>query len=65
MVRDAFKCKAISDKLLNEHGVFIQPINYPTVAEGTERLRIAPTPYHTDAMMYDLVKGLKEAFNEY
>lgn len=65
MVRDAFKCKAMSDKLLNDHGIFIQPINFPTVAEGSERLRIAPTPYHTDAMMYDLVRALKEVFNEH
>ena len=65
MVRDAFKCKAMSDKLLNEYGIFIQPINYPTVAEGEERLRIAPTPLHTDAMMSDLVEALRKVFNEY
>lgn len=64
MVRDPFKCKAISDALLNEYGIFIQPINYPTVAEGTERLRIAPTPFHTDAMMSDLVDALRKVFNE-
>ena len=65
MIRDAFKCKAMSDKLLNEYGIFIQPINYPTVAVGEERLRIAPTPFHTDAMIYDLVHALKEVFNEH
>ena len=64
MVRDAFKCKIMSDKLLNDYGIYIQPINYPTVAEGTERLRIAPTPLHTDAMMYNLVSALKQVFNE-
>ena len=64
MVGDAFKCKAMSDTLLNEYGIFIQPINYPTVAEGTERLRIAPTPFHTDAMMNDLVDALERVFNE-
>ena len=58
MVRDPFKCKAMSDTLLNEHGIYIQPINYPTVAEGTERLRIAPTPFHTDSMMNELVDAL-------
>ena len=65
MVGDAFKCKAMSDTLLNEYGIFIQPINYPTVAEGTERLRIAPTPFHTDSMMNDLVDALERVFNEY
>jgi 5-aminolevulinate synthase len=64
MVRDAVKCKTISDKLLNEYGIYIQPINYPTVDVGTERLRIAPTPLHTDAMLYDLVKALTEVFEE-
>jgi 5-aminolevulinate synthase len=63
MVRDAFKCKAMSDTLLNDYGIYIQPINYPTVAEGEERLRIAPTPFHTDAMMNDLVDALVEVFN--
>jgi 5-aminolevulinate synthase len=65
MVRDAKKCKAMSDKLLNEYGIYIQPINYPTVAEGEERLRIAPTPLHTDAMMSDLVDALRKVFDEY
>jgi 5-aminolevulinate synthase len=64
MVRDPFKCKAMSDTLLNEHGIYIQPINYPTVAEGTERLRIAPTPFHTDAMMNDLVDALERTIND-
>ena len=64
MIRNAFKCKSISDTLLNDYGIFIQPINFPTVEEGTERLRITPTPYHTDSMMSDLVRGLKETLNE-
>ena len=64
MVRDAKRCKAISDRLLNEHGIYIQPINYPTVAVGQERLRVTPTPFHTESMMYDLVKALRETFDE-
>jgi 5-aminolevulinate synthase len=65
MIRNAKLCKIISDELLNEYGIYIQPINYPTVAVGEERLRIAPTPMHTDAMMYDLVKALHKVINEY
>ena len=60
MVNDAFKCKEASDRLLNEFGIYIQPINSPTVEAGTERLRIAPTPYHDDIMMVELVEALKE-----
>ena len=65
MVRDAFKCKSMSDMLLNDHGIFIQPINFPTVEEGQERLRIAPTPLHTDAMMSELVQALVTVFNKH
>jgi 5-aminolevulinate synthase len=60
MVNDAFKCKAASDRLLNEFGIYIQPINSPTVDAGTERLRIAPTPYHDDIMMTELVEALRK-----
>ena len=65
MVRDSTRCKAMSDELLNEHGIYIQPINYPTVDQGTERLRIAPTPFHTDAMISDLVEALIKVFEKY
>ena len=65
MVRDAVKCKQMSDMLLNDYGIYIQPINYPTVAVGEERLRIAPTPLHTDAMMYDLVEALRKTFKRF
>ena len=60
MINDAFKCKEASDRLLNDFGIYIQPINSPTVQAGTERLRIAPTPYHDDVMMIQLVQALKE-----
>jgi 5-aminolevulinate synthase len=60
LVGEAKKCKAISDRLLEDHNIYVQAINYPTVDVGTERLRFAPTPYHDDAMMYKLVDALKE-----
>jgi len=62
MVRDAKLCKQMSDMLIEDYNIYIQPINYPTVAEGEERLRIAPTPCHTDAMMSDLVEALRKTF---
>jgi 5-aminolevulinate synthase len=64
-IGDAKKCKAISDYLLAEHGIYVQPINYPTVDVGTERLRFAPTPYHDDGMIEDLVNALKQAFEQF
>jgi 5-aminolevulinate synthase len=65
LIGDAKKCKAISDYLLSEHGIYVQPINYPTVDVGTERLRFAPSPFHDDGMIEDLVNALKQAFEQF
>jgi len=62
MVHDPIKCKEISNILLNEYGHYIQPINYPTVPVGTERLRITPGPLHTEEMIANLTNALKYAF---
>ena len=63
-IGDAVKCKAVSDTLINDYGIYVQSINFPTVPVGTERLRFAPTPYHTDGMIENLIKALKEILND-
>ncbi|WP_299747667.1 5-aminolevulinate synthase [uncultured Tateyamaria sp.] len=64
MVGDPVKCKFISDTLLRDHGIYIQPINYPTVPAGTERLRITPSPVHSEADVERLVSALEELWTQ-
>ena len=63
LVGDAKRAKAMSDALLNDHNIYVQAINFPTVDVGTERLRFAPTPFHDDGMIEDLVEALVKVFN--
>jgi 5-aminolevulinate synthase len=63
MVGCPIRCKAITDTLLHQYGIYVQPINYPTVSKGTERMRLTPTPAHSDEQMANLVHALDELYS--
>ena len=65
MVRDPLKCQAISDRLIENFGIYAQPINYPTVPRGTERLRFTPSPFHSDVMLEELMAALDVVWAEF
>jgi hypothetical protein len=63
-IGDPVKTKTVSDILLDSHGIYVQPINYPTVPKGEERLRISPSPLHTEQMMDDFVSATSQIWNQ-
>ena len=65
MVGCPIRCKAVTDTLLHQYGIYVQPINYPTVSKGTERMRLTPTPAHSDEQMANLVHALDELYSAF
>jgi 5-aminolevulinate synthase len=65
MVGCPIRCKAVTDTLLHQYGIYVQPINYPTVSKGTERMRLTPTPAHSDEQMASLVHALDELYSAF
>jgi len=63
MVGDPVLCKAASDRLIERHDLYVQPINYPTVARGSERLRVTPGPFHTPELIAVFVEALREVWD--
>ncbi len=64
MIGDPVKCRMISDMLMDDWGIYVQPINYPTVPKGTERLRITPSPFHSDEDIHHLVTALESLWRQ-
>jgi 5-aminolevulinate synthase len=64
LIGDPVLCKAVCDELLRRHRIYVQPINYPTVPRGTERLRLIPSPLHSEADIDDLVRALATIWSE-
>jgi 5-aminolevulinate synthase len=64
MIKDPVKCRQISDILLDDYGIYVQPINFPTVPRGTERLRITPSPLHSDEDIDQLVAALRQLWRQ-
>jgi 5-aminolevulinate synthase len=64
MVGDPVRCKTLTDALMERFNIYVQPINYPTVPRGTERIRLTPSPIHTDEDMDHLIDALNQLWGE-